>query len=48
MLEECVTVMSSYNHWHCYCTGTNCEVVACAGRDYVAIMSPVLVGLLHL
>jgi hypothetical protein len=30
------------------CTGTSGKDVACAGRNYVAIMSPVLVGLLHL
>jgi hypothetical protein len=42
MLHKCVTVMLRYNHC---CTGTNCEDVACAGQDYVAIVSPVLVGL---
>ena len=30
------------------CIGTNGKDVTCAGRNYVTIMSPVLVGLLHL
>jgi hypothetical protein len=48
MLHDYVTVMSRYNHWHCFCTDTDSKDVACAGRNYVAIMSPALLGLEHL